>query len=235
MGGAIEGCIHNIPSIGFSLNDYDPEAIFPGQKFTLPCLSTVAENDYLRLFAWMWIFRKARFEGFRFVSKQRKWVEEFEKRTDPHTREYYWMSGYFENHEEDIPGTDIHALENGYVSVVPVNADMTCYQTFETWKAGGFNMSPGKKPYDQILTGWLIGMISPIIIFLIIYQLKYSEMEFAVYVRISGKWNISENTQLCVFPTWIFLPVLRWIRYGARGVIMATFMYAFVVLIAKLI
>ena len=63
-----------------------------------------------------------------------KWIEEFEKRTDPHKREYYWLSGYFENHEEDVDDTDIKALENGFVSIVPVTADMTCYQTFENMK-----------------------------------------------------------------------------------------------------
>jgi 5'-nucleotidase len=44
------------------------------------------------------------------------------------------MSGYFKNFEENVEETDIHALENGYVSIVPVNADMTCYQTYKSLK-----------------------------------------------------------------------------------------------------
>jgi hypothetical protein len=92
--------------------------------------------------------------------------------------------------------------------------------------------------YDRILTGWLIGMISPIIIFLLVYQLKYSEMEFAVYVRNIWQMKIFlKILSLCVFPNLGFFFLFYRMKYdmAARGVIMATFMYAFVVLIAKLI
>ena len=100
-------------------------------------------------------------------------------------------------------------------------------------------MNPRKKNrYDQILSGWLIGMISPIIIFLILYQLKYSEMEFMVYVRNIWQMKIFlKILSLCVFPNLGFFFLFYRIKYdmAARGVIMATFMYAFAVLIAKLI
>jgi 5'-nucleotidase len=48
------------------------------------------------------------------------------------------MAGSFHNFEDEVEGTDITALESGYVSVVPVNADMTCYQTFESMKSWRF-------------------------------------------------------------------------------------------------
>jgi len=48
------------------------------------------------------------------------------------------MAGYFKNFEEDVEGADITALENGFVSVVPVNVDMTCYQTFESMQSWRF-------------------------------------------------------------------------------------------------
>jgi hypothetical protein len=100
-------------------------------------------------------------------------------------------------------------------------------------------MSPRKRNrYDQILTGWLIGMISPIIIFLIVYQLKYSEMEFTVYVRNIWQMKIFlKILSLCVFPNLGFFFLFYRMKYdmAARGVIMATFMYAFAVLIAKVI
>jgi hypothetical protein len=100
-------------------------------------------------------------------------------------------------------------------------------------------MSPRKRNrYDQILTGWLIGMIFPVIVFLIVYQLKYSEMEFVVYVRNIWQMKIfMKILSLCVFPNLGFFFLFYRMKYdmAARGVIMATFMYAFVVLIAKLI
>jgi hypothetical protein len=92
--------------------------------------------------------------------------------------------------------------------------------------------------YDQILTGWLIGIIFPVVVFLIVYQLKYSEMAFTVYVRNIWQMKIFlKILSLCVFPNLGFFFLFYRMKYdmAARGVIMATFMYAFVVLIAKLI
>jgi hypothetical protein len=100
-------------------------------------------------------------------------------------------------------------------------------------------MSPRKRNrYDQILTGWLIGIIFPVVVFLVVYQLKYSEMEFTVYVRNIWQMKIFlKILSLCVFPNLGFFFLFYRMKYdmAARGVIMATFMYAFVVLIAKMI
>lgn len=53
-----------------------------------------------------------------------KWIEEFDERKDPRGKEYYWLTGKFVNfdHGED---TDEWALSNGYVSIVPVQYDLT--------------------------------------------------------------------------------------------------------------
>ena len=100
-------------------------------------------------------------------------------------------------------------------------------------------MSPRKRNrYDQILTGWIIGIIFPIVVFLIVYQLKYSEMEFTVYIRNIWQMKIFlKILSLCVFPNlgFFFLFYRKKYDMAARGVIMATFMYAFLVLVAKLI
>ena len=100
-------------------------------------------------------------------------------------------------------------------------------------------MSPRKRNrYDQILTGWIIGIIFPIVVFLIVYQLKYSEMEFTVYIRNIWQMKIFlKILSLCVFPNLGFFFLFYRMKYdmAARGVIMATFMYAFAVLVAKLI
>ena len=92
--------------------------------------------------------------------------------------------------------------------------------------------------YDRIFTGWLIGIMAPLIIFLIVYQVKYSGMEFTVYLR--NVWQMKiflKILSLCVFPNLGFFFLFYRMKYdmAARGVIMATFMYAFFVLFAKLI
>ena len=54
------------------------------------------------------------------------WEEEFDKRTNPQGREYYWLTGTFVNKDEG-EDTDEKALEEGFVSVVPVQFDLTAH------------------------------------------------------------------------------------------------------------
>ncbi len=100
-------------------------------------------------------------------------------------------------------------------------------------------MSPRKRnQYDRLLIGWLLGIISPLIIFLIVYELKYRDMEFMVYLR--NVWQMKiflKILSLCVFPNLGFFFLFYRLKYdmAARGVIMATFMYAFFVMVGKFI
>ncbi len=63
------------------------------------------------------------------------WQEEFEKRKDPAGKTYYWLTGNFVNREPEASDTDDWAIQNGYVSVVPVTTDMTAYGFMETLKS----------------------------------------------------------------------------------------------------
>ena len=63
------------------------------------------------------------------------WVEKFDERVNPHGKTYYWLTGTFENHDKG-EDTDEWALANGYVSIVPVQYDLTAYhamQQLNTW------------------------------------------------------------------------------------------------------
>ncbi len=91
---------------------------------------------------------------------------------------------------------------------------------------------------DRLWVGWVIGILVPLAFFLVFYQMKYSEMPFGVYLR--NVWEMKiflKIISLCVFPNlgFFFLFYRKKYDMAARGVIMATFMYAFVVLIAKLL
>ena len=81
--------------------------------------------------------KKEEIKGIK-VCRQAKaqWKEKFDKRTNPQGRDYYWLTGEFvvEDLGED---TDEWALKNGYVSVVPVQFDMTAHyaiQHLNGWK-----------------------------------------------------------------------------------------------------
>ena len=54
----------------------------------------------------------------------RKYTDIVEKCTDPRGQEYYWVAGT-RVHEEDVPGTDTHALAQGYISVTPLSYNQT--------------------------------------------------------------------------------------------------------------
>jgi 5'-nucleotidase len=53
-----------------------------------------------------------------------KYEEDFHERKDPHGKKYYWLTGAFVNFDEG-KDTDVWALENNFVSVVPVQFDLT--------------------------------------------------------------------------------------------------------------
>ena len=55
-----------------------------------------------------------------------KYEERFDERHDPTGRKYYWLTGEFQNFDKG-KDTDVWALENNYVSVVPVQFDLTNY------------------------------------------------------------------------------------------------------------
>ena len=72
------------------------------------------------------------------VCRQAKanWEEEFDKRKNPQGREYYWLTGKFVNLDNG-EDTDEWALKNNYISVVPVQFDLTAHhaiQNLNTWK-----------------------------------------------------------------------------------------------------
>jgi len=67
------------------------------------------------------------------------WVEEFDKRQSPSGQDYYWLTGKFVNFDNG-QDTDEWALENNYVSVVPVQFDLTAYQSIQelnSWLLNG--------------------------------------------------------------------------------------------------
>jgi 5'-nucleotidase len=54
----------------------------------------------------------------------RQYVDRIEKRTDPAGRPYYWLGGTLADH--DAPeGTDVRAIADGYVSITPLQLDLT--------------------------------------------------------------------------------------------------------------
>lgn len=139
MGAAIEGSLHGIPSVGFSLDDLAPDADFSKAKIAVARIfQSVIENRLPPYTSLNVNIPKGKPGDIKICRQTRgKWVEEFEKRTDPHGGEYRWLSGYFRNDEESAADTDMYALAQNHIAIVPVTVDMTCYKTLEKlhdWK-----------------------------------------------------------------------------------------------------
>lgn len=130
MGAATEGALYGIPSIGFSLTDHDLKANFSESKiFAHKILQKViAMPDKKGLCLNVNFPNIPAIKGIKVCRQTRgNWSEAFVKHSDPRGRDYYWMSGAFENHEPLATDTDEWALAQGYASVVPVQVDFTDY------------------------------------------------------------------------------------------------------------
>lgn len=131
MSAAIEASIENIPSIGFSLLDNSLEADFTGaQQYARTIVQKVLAkkaDKHLCLNVNIPKGDAKLIKGIR-VCKQAyaKYDEEFKERTDPMGKKYYWLTGVFQNFDKS-KDTDVWALNNNFVSVVPVQYDLTNY------------------------------------------------------------------------------------------------------------
>ncbi|WP_092576317.1 5'/3'-nucleotidase SurE [Hyunsoonleella jejuensis] len=140
MSAAIEAGIEGIPAVGFSLLNYKWSAKFDACK---TFVKTVTKNvlqhglqEGVVLNVNIPDIPEKNIKGIKVCRQARaNWVEAFDKRKTPSGRDYYWLTGKFVNLDggED---TDEWALENGYVSVVPVQFDLTAHhfiQDLNTW------------------------------------------------------------------------------------------------------
>src|SRR5436190_4528255 len=131
MSAAMEASIESIPSIGFSLLDYNIEADFSAARFYVHKIVNTFLNQkmdkHLLLNVNIPSVTKELIKGIK-ICKQAyaKYEEDFEERKDPHGKKYYWLTGKFINFDKS-KDTDVWALNNNYISIVPVQFDLTNY------------------------------------------------------------------------------------------------------------
>lgn len=132
MSAAMEGAIEGVPSIGFSLLDYSIEADFTAASvYAQKICSWVLQNGLAKGVCLNVNIPRLHIDEIKGIKTCRQasgtWIEELDERTDPSGRKYYWLTGRFENFEPGKDDTDVWALENGYVSVVPSQFDLTAH------------------------------------------------------------------------------------------------------------
>ena len=135
MSAAVEGAMENIPSIGFSLCDFDSEADFSGaKKIAAQVIEMVLKNQFpsnVCLNVNIPKLPENEIKGIKIARQANAfWDDRFEKRTDQFNRPYYLLAGDFGDHDHG-DDTDIHAIQKGYASIVPTQYDMTSYSSLE--------------------------------------------------------------------------------------------------------
>lgn len=163
MSAAVEGAIEKIPSIGFSLDDFAQDADFSHcKKFIKTIALQVLSHGLPEATLLNVNFPKGdQLKGIKICRQANaKWAEDFEERKDPYKRPYYWLTGVFENYDKG-EDTDVWALGHGYVSVVPVQFDLTAHHAIpilNSWEFGEeSNTSTSSKPQTSQPDGNSLG------------------------------------------------------------------------------
>jgi len=140
MSAAVEGAMENIPSIGFSLCDFDANADFSVcQEVAKRLIPKVLNGGFPENVCLNVNVPKIKLEELKGIKLCRQahafWEDRFDKRQDQFGKPYYWLTGDFVR-KGAVEGTDLHALEQSYASMVPTQFDMTAYSAmdaFKTW------------------------------------------------------------------------------------------------------
>lgn len=135
LSAAMEASLEGVNSIGFSLLDYSFDADFKtSQPFIKKICQETLEKGLVETKLLNVNIPVGQIKGIK-VCRQAdaRWVEEFQQGTDPRGKHYYWLTGRFENGNTS-EDTDLGALSQGYISLVPSMHDLTHYQAMHTLK-----------------------------------------------------------------------------------------------------
>jgi len=138
MAAAIEASFENIPAIGFSLLDYSSEADF--EASTIICeqiIEKVLRNPFPPKIALNVNIPKGKIEDIKGIKITRQtrgyWHEDLIEHIDTFGKPYYWLTGHLENTDTEN-GNCEEALKANYVSIQPVQHDLTAYQQMNNFK-----------------------------------------------------------------------------------------------------
>lgn len=138
MSAAMEAALEGIDSIGFSHVNYSYNIDFsPADKYIDFIIEHVINNGLeggKLLNVNIPNMEEHKIKGIKLcIQGESQWEEEFVEGKDPRNIPYYWLAGAFKKGEHD-PDSDIWALENGYISIVPSKHDLTDYEQIDSLK-----------------------------------------------------------------------------------------------------
>jgi len=141
---AIEGAILGIPSMAVSLGEYDYLEFETAAEIALALARQLYQNrdgiphDTL-LNVNVPALKKEQIKGFKVTRLGvREYENVFDRRVDPRGNIYYWLKGEIippRNHDDE---TDVVAVDDGFVSISPIQFDLTNHRIISKIKNIGF-------------------------------------------------------------------------------------------------
>ena len=149
MSAAMEASLEGVPSVGFSFLNYAADADFSVcEPYVRQIMQHILDNGMAEGNLYNVNIPNLPAEEIKGVKVCRqaeaRWVEDYAKGEDPRGRPYYWLTGKFVN-EDAREDTDANALQNGYVSLVPSQHDLTNHKALAKLQQleGEFQVSGG--------------------------------------------------------------------------------------------
>ena len=138
IGAVIEACMNGLNAIGYSLFSLNPDADFDHLDTPILEITRKVLNEGLPKGVCLNVnFPKRSEEPLKGIKVCRqaacRWVEYFNDLFDENGEKYYNLDGEFVS-DDITPDTDLWALQNNYVSVVPTCFDWTAHAQIEPMK-----------------------------------------------------------------------------------------------------
>ena len=138
IGAVIEACMNGLNAIGFSLFSLNPDADFDHlDTAILEITKRVLKEGLPKGVCLNVNFPKRSEEPLKGIKVCRqaacRWMEYFHDLYDENGERYFNLEGTFES-DDITPDTDLWALQNNYVSVVPTCFDWTAHACIEPMK-----------------------------------------------------------------------------------------------------
>ncbi|NPA67739.1 MAG: 5'/3'-nucleotidase SurE [Chlorobi bacterium] len=146
MAAAIEGAMHDIKSVGFSVDNHSIEADFEDAvPYVEKIIAELIEKDLPEGVCLNVNFpdvTEVKIKGIKTVKAANGvWGEKFVKANDPHKRNFVWITGTLTNKEEGKPDNDIYLVEHGYATVTPIKLEFNYLPFLNELSEWDFNIS----------------------------------------------------------------------------------------------
>jgi len=132
---ATEALIMGIPALAISLDTHKEADFTYAAKFARKMVRLIINNPIIKSSAInvnIPCLPAEQIKGVCVVRQgQSNIIETFEKRVDPRENTYYWISGEYSSKAQN-KDTDVAALAEGYITITPIQYDLTRYDLMDT-------------------------------------------------------------------------------------------------------